>query len=355
MPLAALKRLGSSLLTPRSQSPTDGASKVTKETLFPPIPSDDDCNHDCAACPVSDGTGSGYGRAFDKIGTDSSDPLWGQVKAYGTHAIVATGKTDWIRDVEDIKGSVMAALAAKKKAVDNGRLMISASNLPPPQEYFEAHGGEGRDAPTDVILLPAFTVLEGVTPADADEIVRCYINPGPTSSTLLPPPPPLAEEPAVAEDTPAADPAEIAPTSAPSTTAETALSTTLPTTLKSHPYPHAFLILICSHRHRDARCGISAPILSKEFEKHLRSVHLWRDHSDRRPGGASVVFINHVGGHKYSANVIIYRKEDGQGIWLARVAPRHVEGIVKHTIVEGRVNTEMVRGGFNRRTGATSW
>jgi len=339
MPFAALKRLGSSLLTPRSQSP----SATTKETLFPPIPADDgDCNHDCDACPIADAaSGSGYGRAFDKIGIDTSDELWGQVKAYATHVIVATGKTDWIRDVEEIEGSVMAALAAKKTVVENGRMMISASNLPPPP--LPDHEHEPKNALTDVILLPAFTVLEGVTPADADEIVRNYINPGPTSSTPL------------AADADADADVSAEPPSPPTPTTPTQTEASIPTTLKARPWPHAFLILICSHRHRDARCGISAPILSREFEKHLRAAHLWRDHSDRRPGGASVVFINHVGGHKYSANVIVYRKEDGQGIWLARVAPRHVEGIVKHTIVEGKVNTAMIRGGFNRRTGATSW
>jgi len=156
MPLAALKRLGSSFLTPRSQSP----SQATKESLFPPIPADEECNHDCNGCPISD-SGSGYGKAFDKIGINTTDALGGQVKPYSTHVIVATGKTDWIRDVEDIEGSVMEALAGKRAAVENGKVMISASNLPLPHEHFAQ---EEKGAPTDVILLPAFTVLEGVTP-----------------------------------------------------------------------------------------------------------------------------------------------------------------------------------------------
>lgn len=85
-----------------------------------------------------------------------------------------------------------------------------------------------------------------------------------------------------------------------------------------------------------------------------------------RAGGAKVMFINHVGGHKWAANVIIYRKEKtGEGekpdeaaqcIWLAKVTPRHVEGIVRHTVLEGRVcDSGLVRGGFDKKTGLNSW
>jgi (2Fe-2S) ferredoxin len=164
------------------------------------------------------------------------------------------------------------------------------------------------------------------------------------------------------------EPASEKPTSDPPTTATTipptpSDPTPIPTGLSSSPYPHDTLILLCSHRRRDARCGISAPILRKEFERQLHPLGLWRDLNDNRPGGAKVVFINHVGGHKFAANVIIYRKQPGQadgeglqGIWLARVMPKHVEGIVKYTILQGKiVHPDMIRGGFNRLTGGTSW
>lgn len=226
------------------------------------------------------------------------------------------------------------------------RMMISASNLPPPHEYYAAQDA-GRPKPTTLILLPSFTILEGVTPDDAEAVIGNYINPGPTTSEpLVPTSSSAALGPTIAGEAVKADEVEVS-----ERLASLALSPP-----SSRPYPHDYLILICSHRRRDARCGISAPILRKEFEKHLRPLNLWRDLSDVRPGGASVVFINHVGGHKYSANVIIYRKEDGQGIWLARIAPKHVEGIVKHTLVKGKiVHPEMIRGGFNRRTGLASW
>ena len=110
MPFSTLKRLGTSLLRPAAPA------TVNEETLFPVVSKEedgDDCDHDCDACP-------GYGRTFDKMGVDADDKLFGNITGYATHAVVATGETDWIRDVEEIKGSFMEALAKKYELVTNG-------------------------------------------------------------------------------------------------------------------------------------------------------------------------------------------------------------------------------------------
>jgi hypothetical protein len=93
-----------------------------------------------------------------------------------------------------------------------------------------------------------------------------------------------------------------------------------------------------------------------------------------------------VGGHKYSANVMIYRragvvkldgvaceaaaeeKRDvdlgeqeaegaGQCIWLARVRPEDCENIIKYTVLQGKVlkPERQLRGGFDREKGLVSW
>ncbi|MDI1491952.1 MAG: hypothetical protein OHK93_003163 [Ramalina farinacea] len=135
---------------------------------------------------------------------------------------------------------------------------------------------------------------------------------------------------------------------------------------ESRPCPHNYLILLCSHRTRDARCGQSAPLLRKEFERQLRPLGLYRDLHDERPGGVGIYFINHVGGHKFSANVMVYRRavrQDGtmgeasQCIWLARVRPEDCEPIVKYTVLEGKVvkPQRQLRGGFDREKGLVSW
>lgn len=114
---------------------------------------------------------------------------------------------------------------------------------------------------------------------------------------------------------------------------------------------------------------------------------------DERPGGAGIYFISHVGGHKFSANIMVYRRADavvkeeitegggkvegdangtenakekvamdrmGEGaqcIWLARVRPEDCEGIVKYTVLQGKVvkPQSQLRGGFDREKGLVSW
>jgi hypothetical protein len=90
--------------------------------IFPkvdPAVDGDDCDHDCASCHVS------YPRNF-KIEED--DKLYGHVKGWSTHVLVATGKTDWVRDVADEKGSVMEAIEKKADVKVNNGVSHSASS-----------------------------------------------------------------------------------------------------------------------------------------------------------------------------------------------------------------------------------
>lgn len=235
--------------------------------------------------------------------------------------------------------------------------MLSASNIPTPSHT------ANYSEPTTVVLLPAFLVIENVTPKSVNTLITNFMDQTPTNTTPL------------------------APFSIP-----TSLPDPLPTAgqLTARPCPHRALILLCSQATRDARCGQSAPLLRKELERHLRPLGLFRDLDDERPGGVGVYFISHVGGHKYSANVMIYRKSDafgldhleranvseevrplpaqavvGEGqeegaaqcIWIARVKPQDCEGIVKFTVLQGKVikPESQLRGGFDRQRGVLSW
>ncbi|KAI0169052.1 actin patches distal protein [Hypoxylon sp. FL1284] len=325
----------------------------------------DDCAHDCSSCTVK------YPRSFK---VEQTHPLYGNLKPFSTHVLVATSKSDWLRDVEDERGSVMEAFGKAGKP-SNGRLMLSASNMHTPSnrpDYSE---------PTTVMVLPAFTMVENVTPAGVPSLISDYISRAPTTSDSLEP-------------------------------ANTSLPTTIPVSgsndMRVRPCPHSAVVLLCSHRTRDARCGQSAPLIKKELERHLRALGLDRDLDDERPGGVGVYFVNHVGGHKYSANMLVYRRpdafgldaaqrgqlppgetltpiakpeagvagEEGEGkvegadgkeekgvvgaaqcIWLARVRPEDCENIVKYTILQGKVvkPDKQLRGGFDRGTGLMSW
>ena len=108
-------RRGTSFLTnkiPGGQQ--SGFSKAANEKqLFPkvdPAVDGEDCDHDCASCSI---------KYPAKFSIDEKEELYGHVKGWATHLLVATGKSDWVRDVEDEKGSVMEAVGRAEKP-ENG-------------------------------------------------------------------------------------------------------------------------------------------------------------------------------------------------------------------------------------------
>lgn len=132
------------------------------------------------------------------------------------------------------------------------------------------------------------------------------------------------------------------------------------------------IVLICGHGGRDQRCGVMGPLLEAEFMIALKRVGftvpaageltIWGSGQKSSDITAAVGLISHVGGHKFAGNVIVYlppryglehKKAKGKsplagkGIWYGRVEPRHVEGIVKETIVNGRIIEELFRGGID--------
>jgi glycerol-3-phosphate O-acyltransferase / dihydroxyacetone phosphate acyltransferase len=74
----------------------------------------DECLHDCGSCTVK------YPRNFK---VEEQDLLYGHVKGWSTHMLVATGKADWVREVEHEKGSVMEAVG-KAAGPSNGVSLI---------------------------------------------------------------------------------------------------------------------------------------------------------------------------------------------------------------------------------------
>ncbi|KAL8724308.1 MAG: hypothetical protein Q9181_006885 [Wetmoreana brouardii] len=375
---SALRR-GKAFLTPTSSSASiplvkDGFAKAPEGSLFPkvdPAVDGEDCDRDCESCSI---------KYPSKFKVDQDEKLYGHVNGWATHMLVATGKTDWVRDVSDEKGSVMEAVRDCGIAPSNGdqKLMLSASNIPPP------HSHHSPSDPTTVLLLPSFTIIENVIPKTVPALIEHHINSAATSTTLLPSAALTLDSLNVSE--PSQDAESITQPSA----------TLLPSTpsplspFTARPCPHRYLILLCSQRTRDARCGQSAPLLRREFERHLRPLGLYRDIHDERPGGVGIYFISHVGGHKFAANVMVYRRADvavvdsedevngeartngrasgvkgegkamGEGsqcIWLARVRPEDCEGIVKFTVLKGKVvkPERQLRGGFDRERGLVSW
>lgn len=376
--MQALLSKGIARLTPNTSSSnlvsSTGFSKAPAATvLFPPVQpavDGDDCDHDCASCSVH------YPAKFS---IDEDDKLYGQVKGWSTHLIVATGKTDWVRDVADEKGTIMEAVGEYgTDKVKNGKVMLSASNIPTPDGEFHGHGSHDK---TRVLLLPAWKIIEDVTPATVKDLMEGVIAHSATNTSSLGGL--LEHTNGSLDDGTATDGnhstngddngleiaggAEADPPRIPASIASK---------FSISACPHRAIILMCSQKTRDARCGQSAPLLRKEFERILRPMGLYRDLHDERPGGVGIYFISHIGGHKYSANIMVYRrqgrKQEGMGeaidgaplspeavqcIWLARVKPEECENIIKYTVLQGKVvkpHTQL-RGGFDREKKLVSW
>ncbi|KAL1297204.1 hypothetical protein AAFC00_004774 [Neodothiora populina] len=340
-----LRGLSSRFLTP--QPTGQGFQKASDAAqLFPktdPAVDGEDCLHDCQTCTIT------YPRKFN---IDEDDKLYGHVTGWNTHMVVATGKTDWVRDVQDEKDSVMQAVGKSKVQPTNGKMMLSASNMPVPDH---------SSTETTVLLLPAFKYIDNVTPASVPDLIQSCIDQGPTNTSPLKR---VSQAPSDATNGDTDPHQEAEPV------ATTTIPTTLPAGLTMRNCPHKYLVLLCSHATRDARCGQSAPLLRREFERHLRPMGLYRDLDDERPGGVGIYFINHVGGHKYSANAMIYRRgatgqageeeteqEAAQCIWMARIKPADVENLVRYTLLQGKMvdPQRQLRGGFDRVRQLTSW
>ncbi|KAK0664780.1 Actin patches distal protein 1 [Lasiodiplodia hormozganensis] len=379
-----------------SQHPNGFAKAPASDQLFPktnPAVDGEECLRDCESCTIK------YPR---KWSIDENEDMYGHVKGWSTHMVVATGKTDWVRDVADEKGSIMEAVDKCGVKPSNGKMMLSASDMPVPNE----HTSPGTETATTVLLLPSFQIFDNVTPSLVPALIQNYVNLSPTNMTPLIHSDPPQQRPASSHSGkshkshkfhhhhnshPAPDPSTLIP----------------------RDCPHDYLIMLCSHKTRDARCGQSAPLLRREFERHLRPLGLYRDLHDERPGGCAIYFINHVGGHKFAANVLIYRRvgsagtvappiieqekavngaggegeqngsaaahvgeeaveenangekgpskppirEAAQCMWLARVRPEDCENIVKYTILQGKLvkPERQLRAGFDRGRQLVSW
>lgn len=346
--------------------------------------------------------------------------------------------------------------------------MVSACNMPVPErqaisavaarEEEEEGKGECEEGQTQVLVLPKWEIVENVSPngKSVAEFMEGYVAGLPTTESRVSvsvdePTTTTTDRTGMKEEAkstnlaaPVAkshlnpgDPRLITTTSSssPLPTSQTPLPPNpSPFHTRTRPCPHRALILLCSQKTRDARCGQSAPLLRRELERHLRPLGLYRDLHDERPGGVGIYFISHCGGHKYAANVMVYRRGgsenlslgggggDGEGegegegekdykrsftlvssrdgsrtkstsmanrteeqeeeededkvttttitmttartnaealqcIWLARVRPEDCEGIIKHTVLKGKVvkPERQLRGGFDRGRGLVSW
>ncbi|GAA6044255.1 hypothetical protein JCM8097_002095 [Rhodosporidiobolus ruineniae] len=334
-----------------------------------PVESFEEACRACGDCD-DDADVEDYPKGFD---VDLDSTMLGEMKAFGRQILVSTGKSDWphnvCEDSKDIPGLVEAAYGEAEKSGDkSGRPGLlsklsskllgggkgdagppgvhpSSAALPPDTapsskltilaSSFISSSHEGHKE--SVIVLPDFKVVENVAPTkeDANELVQRYL----------------------------------VPEAGRAGTAEAG-------TLKSWPLPYHAVVLLCSHKKRDKRCHISAPLLISQFHHHLEkhgfhvdergddladgpSIEEWADTVEERElrlketlqgvkkddGRVGLFKVSHLGGHKFAGNVIIFFPS-GSCVWYGRATPKDVGIIVDRTILGGKVIPELLRGGL---------
>ncbi|KAF8979084.1 hypothetical protein BGZ46_005824 [Entomortierella lignicola] len=274
-----------------------------------PFISVDDC-HGCAN-PCQDEDHPHY-PSYLKVNRDR--PILYSVKPYTRHVLISTGQEDWESHIEDDRNSLAYHL---HKAIEEGqrrskeesggrdseRILVTASS----------RKAEDWDGPGwQVIVLPDQLVINNVTPEQCGAFFDAFLKPAVGTVTLETPTPEVSNQYQVQSRD---------------------------TTFKVKRWLPKAAIMICSHKKRDKRCGVTAPILRKEFMRVLRSKDLYGDCE----GDVEIWMVSHIGGHKFAGNVIVHKSE-GQAIWYGRVEPCHSQPIVEATIERGEVIRELYRG-----------
>lgn len=124
------------------------------------------------------------------------------------------------------------------------------------------------------------------------------------------------------------------------------------------PLPYRAVVLLCSHKKRDRRCSIAAPLLANQFHHHLskHDIHVDETGEDLESGApieewegtpeekekrfetnlqetskaserVGVFMVSHIGGHKFSGNVVIHFP-NGTCLYYGRVTPADIGVVV---------------------------
>lgn len=264
-----------------------------------------------AQCDPSQCVNSYSKSCFKLNAKDVGTPLWETAKPFDFQILVSTGKHDWKHDAFDESKTVINTIS-KFKYDKYGKVKLNVTSLPIPL----LDPAYKKQQKADLLIMPYFVWVKGITSKNCDAALSIVLQK-------------LIVEHAKFADLPKE--IEGAQLSADG---------------------NRSYVFICSHNTRDKRCGRTAPVMKKEFDSQLRDLGYYRDAGDSRAGGVCVAFVNHVGGHKFASNVLIYNK-GGEFAWFARCTPLNVRPIIDETILQGKVFPEITR--TVKRNSPVSW
>ncbi|EJD53719.1 hypothetical protein AURDEDRAFT_80293 [Auricularia subglabra TFB-10046 SS5] len=323
----------------------NSTDSITRQLRELDVPVSNDACRTCSE-PCDEGHAEYSGRLY----VDTYGKLLGTIEPTRRQVIISTGKLDWVKHIESEPGTVAHYLSSTYHKLGE-RSILGKKQYPPVFSSDDFKGlsvlngshstvSEEPDCET-VLVLPDFQAVVGAR-ANADSVEALWRH---------------ALDPTVGITKRHDDAA-------------------LPA-LRSYVIPYACVIIICSHKRRDNRCGITAPVLQDcltselahaGWEVHTQLEHLDEadecleklsgtdderaasTHASLRAASAQkralILGVSHVGGHKWAGNVQIFTPQ-GVGIYYGRVTPHDVPAVVKNTILEGKVLPELLRGGMN--------
>ncbi|KIM67916.1 hypothetical protein SCLCIDRAFT_107247 [Scleroderma citrinum Foug A] len=318
---------------------------------------------DCRTCPdPCDQDHDDYTR---RISVDMDSELLGTVKPYRRQVVISTGKSDWQHEVTEADGTLAAFLSSINEN------LRTKPDTPDAKSANRSVPGSVKSLPPGVFTQETagrLSILNG-----SHNSLTLHHDATSTLDTVI-----VLPDYKVVSDVPRSlDGAKMLWTTALDPAHGRLGSPERSGTLTSWILPYSCLILLCSHKRRDKRCAVVAPVLEKTFTQCLEHEG-WEVHTDledfsgrptleslNTPGGpdpetayrsqlralsgehrALILRNSHIGGHKFAGNVIIYTP-GGSSVWYGRVTPHHVESIVKNTIIGGQVLPPILRGGLN--------
>ncbi|ORZ25613.1 Sucrase/ferredoxin-like-domain-containing protein [Absidia repens] len=224
-------------------------------------------------------------QAYPPLDIKTDRNIAATTKPYNRHILIATSQTDWPKKIEQDKDSIANALLSSRP---DRSTMITCSSLV--SIHSTISGAQ------DLFILPDNIVVAQCHAGNVDSL-WAYLQQ--LDSNKENPPSPSDG-------------------------------------LVVKPNPYSGLLLLCSHRRRDKRCGVTAPILAREFDHILRN----KDNMD----DVEIVMVSHIGGHKIAGNVILYTHQGKRGIWYGLVKTCHCKAIVEETLEKGKIIQALYRG-----------
>lgn len=302
-------------------------------------------NHDQAACSGCD-EACYVPMSFDQyppnFSIDTTTPLLGKLKPFDQLILCSTGKTNWPHDVCEDPKSISGALrrAYPKTKVEPKNAAPSGTQelpgiLPLPNHLTDQSDRSHQSGPLQITILGS----SHLSTSNNEEGHSLIVLPDWVRIT----------------DVTLSDLPKLGP-NLKSINHENQ-------TLKVESLPYGVLILICSHKTRDRRCSISAPLLEEALIQSMEALddsEWWIDrrgdydlndlpstdeNDQRRERSVGLFKVSHSGGHKFAGNVIV-NFSSGVSIWYGRVTPSDCKRIVEETLVSKKVIPELLKGGI---------